>query len=509
MKKFLSIFMAIVIVFSFAACSKNSNIKSLKTDDGSFILRNEDSVELETPDKTLDPEEVYSKLEYTPQMFYGDYLLNGMNGKLDNESEAVQNYRSNMDYAVSAEDNKTNVTILPYAMAAGYKSCDFAIRYSDAHNWMNLHFLTEDGYLFDTLFAYEIDSNKLILTAVKSYEYDEKNGKITYELADDTIEYEFTFKGRELTLSYNGKSVTLSSGHYTDGRDYLYAENYLTEGSDRIDDIDEISYLWGEDYDDGSRIYIVCNNETTIRNAIGKMSPDGLFTFTIPYETCNKTYQFIYFLCGNDGIVLTDGENVYYYNDSYSQRNMSIIYKNIDSEQANSLNSLTESELKEIAEKKTDLFSDLANAFNDAGITVQINKETGEIAMDSAVLFGGDSAELTDAGKNFLNKFVNVYTSIIYNDKYDNFISKTMVEGHIAPVSGATYEGGLPLSEKRAENVKNYCLSNDTGVDIAKLAATMETIGYSQSKPVYDNDGNVDIEASRRVSFRFIVNLEK
>jgi outer membrane protein OmpA-like peptidoglycan-associated protein len=170
---------------------------------------------------------------------------------------------------------------------------------------------------------------------------------------------------------------------------------------------------------------------------------------------------------------------------------------------------MTDSELKEIAEKEEDLFEDLANAFNDAGITVSVNKETGEIAMDSTVLFGGDSAELTDEGKEFLNNFIKAYTSIIYNEKYDGFISKTMVEGHIAPVSGTTYEGGLPLSEKRAENVKDYCLSSATGVDTSKLASTLETVGYSQSKPVYDSDGNVDIAGSRRVSFRFIINLDK
>lgn len=133
---------------------------------------------------------------------------------------------------------------------------------------------------------------------------------------------------------------------------------------------------------------------------------------------------------------------------------------------------------------------------------------TGEIAMDATVLFGGDSAELTSEGREFLNKFLKAYTSIIYNEKYDGFIAKTMVEGHIAPVSGTTYEGGMPLSEKRAENVKNYCLSGETGVDTSKLAPTLETVGYSQSRPVYDADGNVDIEASRRVSFRFIVNID-
>lgn len=84
-----------------------------------------------------------------------------------------------------------------------------------------------------------------------------------------------------------------------------------------------------------------------------------------------------------------------------------------------------------------------------------------------------------------------------------------MIEGHIAPVGNTTYEGGLPLSEERADNVKKYCLSAETDVDISKLADALETKGYSQSKPIYDKDGNVDYDASRRVSFKFIVNVEK
>ena len=152
---------------------------------------------------------------------------------------------------------------------------------------------------------------------------------------------------------------------------------------------------------------------------------------------------------------------------------------------------------------------DLAKAFNDAGIKVTVDEKSGELAMDSSVLFGGDSAVLTTEGKTFLNKFVDVYTSIVFSDKYEGFVSKTMVEGHTAPVSGSTYESGLPLSEQRANNVKDYCVSSETGVDTSKLATNLEAIGYSNSKPVKDANGNVDMAASRRVSFRFIINLEQ
>lgn len=107
-----------------------------------------------------------------------------------------------------------------------------------------------------------------------------------------------------------------------------------------------------------------------------------------------------------------------------------------------------------------------------------------------------------------MNKFIKAYTAVAFSEKYEGFISKTMVEGHTAPVEGSTYASGLQLSEERAQNVKNYCLSSETGADISKISDTLEDVGYSNSKPVYDANGNVDLAASRRVSFRFMVNVE-
>ncbi len=165
-------------------------------------------------------------------------------------------------------------------------------------------------------------------------------------------------------------------------------------------------------------------------------------------------------------------------------------------------------QLAEVTQKKSDLFDDLSKAFADEGINVTVNKESGEIALDSSVLFGGDSAELTADGKAFLNKFIKAYTAVAFTGKYEGFISKTMVEGHTAPIEGSTYASGLPLSEERADNVKAYCLSADTGVDVSKISNSLEAVGYSNSKPVYGADGKVDLAASRRVSFRFMVNVE-
>ncbi|MBR6514894.1 MAG: hypothetical protein IKT46_08700 [Clostridia bacterium] len=159
-------------------------------------------------------------------------------------------------------------------------------------------------------------------------------------------------------------------------------------------------------------------------------------------------------------------------------------------------------------EKRTDLLTALTTAFSEEGIEVSVNRETGEIAFDSSVLFGGDSAELTADGKAFLNKFIKAYVSVVGSEEYANCVSKTMVEGHVAPVDGVTYASGLPLSEERAASVKDYCLSSETGVDTSAIASTLEDIGYSNSQPVYDASGAPDLAASRRVSFRIMMSLD-
>lgn len=166
------------------------------------------------------------------------------------------------------------------------------------------------------------------------------------------------------------------------------------------------------------------------------------------------------------------------------------------------------SQLAELTQKKEDLFEDLAAAFAAEGLNATINKETGEISLDASVMFGGDSAVLTDAGKEFLNKFIKVYAEVASSDKYIGFITKTMVEGHTAPVTGSTFASDFALSTERAENVMNYCLSSETGMDVSALADTFEAVGYSNSQPVYAADGSVDMAASRRVSFRFLVNID-
>lgn len=175
------------------------------------------------------------------------------------------------------------------------------------------------------------------------------------------------------------------------------------------------------------------------------------------------------------------------------------------------LDDIPQDELEDIVVKKENMMNALISALKNAEIKATMDKVSGELTLDSAVLFGGDSADLSKEGKTFLSKFIKAYASVICSDEYEGFVSKVLVEGHTAPVAGSTYESGLPLSEERAKTVKKYCLSKKAGLgekESDTLAKIMEDVGLSNSEPVKDEQGNVDMAASRRVAFRFFINVD-
>ena len=161
-----------------------------------------------------------------------------------------------------------------------------------------------------------------------------------------------------------------------------------------------------------------------------------------------------------------------------------------------------------IAETRANLLADLSHAFESSGLSVQVNEETGEISLDSSVLFDFDQYTISAEGKEFLVKFLTVYTTVVCHEKYENFIDRVLVEGHTD--SDGNYNYNMTLSQERADSVKAFCLSEESGVDeayIKMLSDSLEAIGYSSDKLVYDKNGKEDKDASRRVTFRFLIAL--
>ena len=184
---------------------------------------------------------------------------------------------------------------------------------------------------------------------------------------------------------------------------------------------------------------------------------------------------------------------------------------NIDPEDLERFKKMDAYKIRALAVRKSQLISDLFFAFAKAQLDIDIDETSGIVTLDETVLFSGDSAVLSESGKEFLNKFIGAYASVLLKEKYDGFISKVFIEGHTARLENSTYESGLPLSTERANTVKNYCLSASAGLEnetVAKLAAFLFAEGCSNSRPVLNEDGSINLDQSRRVTFRFTINID-
>lgn len=204
-------------------------------------------------------------------------------------------------------------------------------------------------------------------------------------------------------------------------------------------------------------------------------------------------------------VILLDGDKMYDYTDSDIQREVRAL-----EEQGTDVSALTEKEIETIVEKKADLFDDLYQAFREQGIKATINRSTGEIALDATILFDINESTISGNGKQLLKAFMKVYTSVVFSKEYEDFVSRILIEGH-TDTSGS-FELNQQLSLARAESVQEYCLSDECDIDPAytsSLQAMLEAVGRGYDKPVYAENGAVDMEASRRVSFTFIVNTTK
>lgn len=154
---------------------------------------------------------------------------------------------------------------------------------------------------------------------------------------------------------------------------------------------------------------------------------------------------------------------------------------------------------------KAEIIKALSEAFRDSNLTVEIDKKTGAITLDSSVLYEFNSAELSSDGKNFLKEFLPLYLSVIMNENNKKYVSEIIIEGHTDSVGDYMYN--LELSQERALSVAEYCLDSNSGIlkisDVEELRKIVTANGKSFSDPIYDEEGNIDADKSRRVEIKF------
>lgn len=497
LKRILALILCFLLLFGICACSPKE--ESSTTDN--IIFKNNDEDVLGKPETELNPQEVYSNLEYSTKMFYGDYRILG-------GEDAEQNFFNQTPLIDFEVDNTTKSTSLPFRIQAGPHTLNNIITNVNTHEWMCLYFKSETNNQVTQLFSYVVEGNKLTLTALEEYNYDKETQKIQYSMTDKVLEYSFSFSGTKITLSLGSDKVELYTG-LADNKDtqYFQCDNYYSDKNNLLDGLDHFKFFYNEKRIERTSFYVSEYNPESftgnkIKNGVGVLSVNGLFTFTVPRKSGTKTHQYVYFYCGNDGIILTDGNNTYYYNADASDVRRSIIGGNISFEDTAKLGNMSERQLTILKKNKNDLFDELKSAYKESQVPVVINEESGEVSLNTAILFPKDRYDIHLDGRYALNKFVNIYSAIAFAKKYDGFISKVLVEGHTN--TQGEYDINMTLSENQAKSVMDY---SSLITKSPQLKAVMQSVGCGPDRPVYSPDGSVDMTASCRVAFRFIVKL--
>ena len=159
--------------------------------------------------------------------------------------------------------------------------------------------------------------------------------------------------------------------------------------------------------------------------------------------------------------------------------------------------------LDDLVGVRTKIIQDLSGALADANIKATVDKNTGDIVLESAVFFDVAKDTIKDSGKTLLERFIPIYLSVLLSDEYIDYLGEIIIEGHTD--TQGTYLNNLKLSQERALSVATYCLEMKglTTKQRELMRSIMTAKGRSFSDPVYDANGNIDMDASRRVEFKF------
>ncbi len=159
--------------------------------------------------------------------------------------------------------------------------------------------------------------------------------------------------------------------------------------------------------------------------------------------------------------------------------------------------------LDDLVGVRTQIIQALSAELSKAQLKASVDKNTGDIMLESAVFFDVGRDEIKESGQALLNDFIPVYLSVLLRPEYVDFLGEIVIEGH-TDTQGA-YLKNLQLSQERALSVATYCLGMP-GISEAQremLRNILTAKGRSYSDPVLDEKGRINMDASRRVEFKF------
>ena len=162
----------------------------------------------------------------------------------------------------------------------------------------------------------------------------------------------------------------------------------------------------------------------------------------------------------------------------------------------------SEQKLESIIGIRKKLIKDLRDQFQSSDLQLDIDPESGAITFSDSVLFDYDSHTISPQGQEYLQKFIPRYIEVLLSNENRDNISQIIVEGHTDNTGSYIYN--LELSQKRAFSVVTYILGEEfpkfKKKEMLRDYLTSNGRSFSQLKIC---DGEVDLDSSRRVEFKF------
>ena len=164
-----------------------------------------------------------------------------------------------------------------------------------------------------------------------------------------------------------------------------------------------------------------------------------------------------------------------------------------------------QTQIENIIGVKADVISALKEEFTAQNLNVDIDSKTGALMLDSNVMFDYNKAELTEEGMAVLDQVLPVYCQVLMKEEYKDYLAEIIIDGYTDTTGDYAYN--LSLSQQRSLAVAQYLLSIEddflSSTQEEDLKQVLTVNGHSMSNPILDADGNVDMDASRRVEVKF------
>ena len=180
------------------------------------------------------------------------------------------------------------------------------------------------------------------------------------------------------------------------------------------------------------------------------------------------------------------------------------LQNNISSE---ALATMSEEDISNAVDLRDSVIARFIVAFDEAGVDVDIEPDTGVIRMNNEILFDTGKYDVKQEGSVYINEVLGVISSVVLSEDVYDYIEEVEIGGH-CDIQG-NYDDNYVLSVKRAEAVKESFLNSKAGFNSTQteqLEKLLVTEGYSFSNPIYDDNGNPDNAKSRRVEVKIYIN---